>query len=218
MNLAFRFLEKPVLEKQDGNHTCGNGCIRNIEDWPEEFERLATPERKPIRVMRIGDDGEIKHVNDLPVQQAGISAGESLLKEGSGYKLGEWIASFKQTTVKNTVDQVADGSSIYQCGTKQKSQGIAFSGDLAQIPGARNDRHQPEQCQRNLAPVAPKFPAISHAFIFDEVKPKPGNAVNDRVFLPYEIMCLDVDLEGLIRKEDQEADDEDMPQFQGGWY
>lgn len=218
MHLTVRLFEEAVLEKQDCDHACGNGHIRDIKDGSEEFERFSTPERKPVRVMRIGDDGKIQHVHHLPVQQACISAGESFLNKGAGDMLGERITAFEQAAVKYTVDQIANGPGIHQRGAEKKSQRIPFSGDLAQIPGARDHCHQPKQRQSHLTPVATKFPSVSHALVLDEVKPEPGNAVNDRMLLAYEIMGLDVDLEDLIREQDQESDDEDMPQFQSGWY
>ena len=199
-NFFFLRGKELFLEEQDGEYADGDGGIGNIEDWPEEFKRLAAPYRHPFGDGGIGDDREIQHIHHFTVQETRITACKAFVHKRMGHILGEGIAVFKDQSVEKTIDQITNGACIDQCSANNEAEVIFTTDDMPDIERSEDHRHQSEQREGHLAPLATQLPAIGHPFILDEMEAKP---IGDQVFLTQEIVGLDINLEDLINKQDK---------------
>ena len=75
--------------------------------------------------MRVGDDGEVEHVYNLAVEEAGVTAGfwqevRDVLLVG--------VAVFEDEAVEHTVDEIAEGACENE-GTAIDEAGVIFFAD-----------------------------------------------------------------------------------------
>ena len=82
------------------------------------------------------------------------------------------------------------------------------------IKHAKYHSAQTEQSKRHLAPIAAKLPAISHAFIFYEMKLEPVAQHID--VLINVIMCFDIKLQRLVCQHNKEYNECDVFAFHNG--
>jgi hypothetical protein len=128
------------------------------------------------------------------------------------------IAGFKNHTIKQTINQVSDGTRINEGYTNDVTNMVFFLDDVQNIIGAKGNSHQPENSEGYFTPVATKLPSIGHSLILNKMKPQPGNGLEQDIFLAHVVTGLDVYFQCLINKQDQKSQEKGVFELQNAGF
>ena len=141
---ALRLLRKSVaIEQQKQENAYTNSRVGQVKDRTEKDELFSTPDRHPIRQNRLYQR-EIKHIDHLSVQPAGITSAF----RHKGRHLTE--AMIEHHAIKNGVDNIPDRTREDQRDTSDKTERVTLFHQLIEIISDKTDRHDTKYRQKQL--------------------------------------------------------------------
>jgi len=210
------FFEKSFLKYQDGDDPNGNGCIGDIKNRTEKFKIIAADKGKPFREMG-PDQREIQHVDNPTMKKTGIS----MRREDFGYMVEGTF--FKNQSIKQAVNQIAQGSGKDERRANDESPVIFSSDDVTDIENSEYYCCHPEQGESHFSKSTSEFPSPGHAFIFHEIDLKfitqDFDAIVVRRYYGMIIgipgmakrhMCFDPYLQALVGQDHQKNNQKNM--------
>lgn len=123
------FFEEFFLEENKNENPDGNGGIGDIENRPEKHKILASPERKPRRVISL-NNWKIKHIHHFAMQKTTVT---TFSREKCCYFMEFTCTEYH--SVKGTVNDISECSCQDERKAENQTPFIRYFPDPENIPG-----------------------------------------------------------------------------------
>lgn len=193
--------ERLAIKKEQGYHPATDGRVGKVEDRAEENEMLSSHKRHPLRPIGV-DDGKIKHVYHLAIEQGGISS--ALRHKRSDLRGGAFV---EQHAIEDTVHDVAQRTRQDEGDANDESCLEAVPHALVQEPSDDRHCHQPEDGEKKFPD---DFHAEGHPHVFGKENIKP--ICHPYAFVPIHV-GLDPYLDDLVYNQYGQYNEPGDPAF-----
>ncbi len=186
------------MENDQDKNTGSDGGVGNVEYRPEKDKIIATPERKPLRIMPL-DNWEIQQINNFSMKKCAVPA--AFGKQGC-YSVIRRIAEYE--AVKSTVENIADGAGKDQRDAEDKPCVGFLPVKAYKIKTNNNNGNYSEKAKCQLAKLAAECKPESHSFVLGEMNDEP--VAKYMILLPKGHVGLYPEFRNLVNQEYQEND------------